>query len=61
MGTCGLNKVGTYIGQFYGEGKTVSEVVSSLCERYRISAQQAETDVRALTEKLVDKGLLQLP
>lgn len=56
----GLNKVGTVIWQLYGEGKTVADVANNLCVRYGIPSERATADVQALTEKLLEKDLLQL-
>jgi hypothetical protein len=53
-----LNKVGTHIWQLYGEGKTLAEVVEGVCERFEVTAERAEADVRAFTERLVERGLL---
>jgi Coenzyme PQQ synthesis protein D (PqqD) len=53
-----LNKVGTHIWQLYGEGKTLAEVVEGVCERFEVTPERAEADVRTFTERLVERGLL---
>ena len=54
----GLNKVGTHIWQLYSEGKSTAEVVDGVCLRFAVTVERAEADVRAFTERLVERGLL---
>lgn len=54
----GLNKVGTHIWQLYGEGKSLSEVIDGVCQRFEVTRERAEADVRAFTKTLVERGLL---
>lgn len=54
----GLNKVGAHIWQMYGEGQSVQQAIESVCQRFEVEAARAEQDARALTEKLVERGLL---
>jgi len=56
----GLNKVGTAIWQLYGEGQSLGETVLAVCARYNVAAERAESDVRTITTKLLEKDLLQL-
>jgi hypothetical protein len=53
-----LNKVGTHIWQLYGEGKSLAEVVEGVCQRFEVTPERAEADVRAFTSTLVERGLL---
>ena len=57
----GLNKVGTHIWELFGQGKTVTAVVAGVCRRFEVEPDQAEEDVRAFTDSLVERGLLQAP
>ena len=54
-----LNKVGTHIWQLYNDGQTLAGTVGGVCQRFAVDPQRAETDVRNLTEKLLERGLLQ--
>jgi len=55
----GLNKVGTHIWQLYGEGKSLAQVVAGVCDRFAVTTERAETDVRAFTKTLLERGLMQ--
>lgn len=56
----GLNKVGAHIWTLYGEGQSVHQAIEGVCQRFEVDAVRAERDTRALTEKLVERGLLRL-
>jgi hypothetical protein len=42
-----------------GEGATEAELADTLCERYGVSRDVAEADVRAFLEQLSSRGLLE--
>ena len=54
-----MNKVGTHIWELYGAGRSLSEVVAGVCERFEVTPERAEADVRAFTAALLERGLLQ--
>jgi hypothetical protein len=42
-----------------GEGATETDLVDTLCERYKVSREVAEADVTAFIEQLSARGLLE--
>jgi len=54
----GANKVGTHIWELYAAGKSLSEVIEGVLERFQVEPDVAEKDVYAYTEQLVEAGLL---
>jgi hypothetical protein len=54
----GLNKVGAHIWQLYADGQTLQDVIAGVCQRFAVEPDRAERDTRALTQKLVERGLL---
>ena len=56
----GLNEVGTFIWQSYTEGKTFGEVVKAVCLEFKVDASVAMADTKTFTQKILDRGLLQV-
>ena len=54
----GVDEVGQRIWQLVGEGKTLREVVEAVVGEYDVSRSQAEDDVLAFAETLIERGLL---
>lgn len=44
-----------------GDGATEADLVDAICERYAVSRDIAEADVRAFVEQLSSRGLLETP
>jgi hypothetical protein len=56
----GLDPVGTRIWQLLKEDRPLSEVIAVLLAEYDIGADQLQSDLFSLLEKLREKGLIQL-
>ena len=54
----GVDQVGHRIWELTGEGKTLQEIVDAIVAEYDVSREQAEGDVLAFAEPLVERGLL---
>lgn len=53
-----LDGAGAYIWELLTSGASVAESVQALMNRYRISAEQASTDLNEITSQLVEEGLV---
>lgn len=53
-----LDSVGAYIWELLTTGASVAESVQALMNRYRISAEQASTDLSEIVSQLVEEGLV---
>lgn len=56
----GLNPVGTFIWQLYGEGKSYADVLPAICQEFSVDPAVAAADAEAFTRKMLDLGLLQI-
>jgi hypothetical protein len=56
----GLNEVGTFIWQAYAEGKTFGDVVKAVCSEFKVDAAVAAVDTKTFTQKILERGLLQV-
>ena len=54
----GVDDVGQRIWQLVGENRSLRDVVEAIVGEYDVSEDQAENDVLAFAETLVDRGLL---
>jgi hypothetical protein len=55
------NPAATTLWKRLGEGATESDLADALCERYDVSREVAEADVRAFVAELSARGLLETP
>ena len=55
-----LNDTAVDVWEWFAAGKSEAEVAALLAEKYELSAEKAECDVRAMSEKLVAAGIAEL-
>lgn len=53
-----LNRVGEFLFEEMKEEKTEEQLVSALLEKYDVSEEQAEVDVKAFLEPLIKAGIV---
>jgi len=54
-----LNPVGSVLWDFMTEGHTVAEMVQRICDEFEVPATQAEQDIEAFLDSLVEEKLVQ--
>jgi len=54
----GLNSVASHIWQLFSDGCTLDGVVDGVCARFEVERERADSDVRALTSRLLELDLL---
>ena len=59
-GYFGLNGVGSLVWQLLADGKTITEAVGAICERYEVGVDRATADVRGFLTALQDQALIVL-
>ncbi len=55
-----LNEISAIIFTYIGNGKTLSEIIDILVERYDVERSKLEVDVRGCVEKLVSLNAITL-
>lgn len=53
------NPAATTLWKRLGEGATEADLADTLCERYEVSREVAEADVKTFVEQLSARGLLE--
>jgi hypothetical protein len=56
----GLNEVGASIWKLVREPRTVNEVKDTLLHEYVVEPEQCESDLTALLEELLSRGLIEV-
>lgn len=54
-----LNPVGSVLWDFMTEGHTVEEMVQRICDEFEVTTTQAEQDIEAFLNSLVEENLVQ--
>jgi len=54
-----LNPVGTVLWDFMTEGHTIGEMVERVCDEFDVTASQAQRDIEAFLDSLVQEQLVQ--
>jgi methyltransferase-like protein len=55
-----LNEVGSFIWEQLNGQHTLRDVLDILCEEYEVSREEAEADLAAFMDELVQHGLIKL-
>jgi len=55
-----LNQVGVVLWDFMQEEHTVPEMMNRVCEEFEVTAAQAQDDIRAFLDSLLEEKLVQL-
>ena len=53
-----LNPVGSVLWEFMAEGRTIAEMVERICEEFEVTAIQAERDIEAFLDSLMEEKLI---
>jgi hypothetical protein len=53
-----LNPVGSVLWDFLTEGHTIAEMVERICDEFEVSAVQAERDIEAFLDSLIEEKLI---
>ena len=53
-----LNPVGSVLWEFMAEGHTIAEMVQRICEEFEVTAIQAERDIEAFLDSLMEEKLV---
>jgi hypothetical protein len=53
-----LNPVGSVLWDFMNERRTVSEMVERVCEEFEVAAPQAQQDIEAFLDSLLEEKLV---
>jgi Coenzyme PQQ synthesis protein D (PqqD) len=56
----GLNVVGARIWEVVSEGKSFADACAVICEEFEVSVETVETDVLALAQSLLERGLVKV-
>jgi hypothetical protein len=54
-----LNPVGSALWDFMTEGHTVDEMVQRVCDEFEVTTTQAEQDIEAFLNSMVEENLVQ--
>ena len=54
-----LNPVGAVLWDFMNEGHTVGEMVERVCDEFEVAATQAQRDIEAFLDSLMQEQLIQ--
>ena len=54
-----LNPVGAVLWDFMSEGHTVAEMVERVCDEFEVAATQAQRDIEAFLDSLMQEQLIQ--
>jgi hypothetical protein len=54
-----LNPVGSVLWDFMNEGHTISEMVERVCNEFEVTTTQAEKDIQAFLDSLLEEKLVQ--
>jgi hypothetical protein len=54
-----LNPVGSVLWDFMTEGHTVGEMVERVCNEFEVTTTQAEKDIQAFLDSLLEEKLVQ--
>lgn len=54
-----LNPVGSVLWEFMTEGHTVVEMVERVCDEFEVSTAQAEQDIEAFLDSLLNERLIE--
>lgn len=53
-----LNPVGSVLWDFLSQGHTIAEMVERICDEFEVSAVQAERDIEAFLDSLMEEKLI---
>ena len=53
-----LDDIGTRIWELLSQGSSLAEVCTAVLEEYEVDRAQLEQDITALTQELLDQGLI---
>jgi hypothetical protein len=54
-----LNPVGSVLWDFMTEGHTIPEMVQRICDEFEVTATQAQKDIEAFLDSLMEEKLIQ--
>jgi hypothetical protein len=54
-----LNPVGSVLWDFMNEGHTIREMVERVCNEFEVTTTQAEKDIQAFLDSLLEEKLVQ--
>lgn len=56
----GLDAVGTRIWSLIQEPRSVTQILSTLCQEYDVDEERCELDIRALLQNMSELGLIEI-